>query len=115
MGMGRYQWCIFFLCGFGEYLIQAPGAEYMELMKGYFLDLCWAQAFGLVATPLSNELGIPGQSIHSRRALELIHSEGRIGDLSTAFNTGLTIGAFTWGLLVDILGVCPTSIGSLSS
>lgn len=34
-------------------------------------------------------------------------SEGRIGDLSTAFNTGLTIGAFTWGLLVDILGVGP--------
>jgi hypothetical protein len=36
----------------------------IELMIGYFLDLCWAQAFGLVATPLSNELGIPGQSIH---------------------------------------------------
>lgn len=28
-----------------------------------------------------------------------------MGDLSTAFNTGLTVGAFTWGLLVDILGV----------
>jgi len=34
------------------------------LITGYFLDLCWAQAFGLVATPLSNELGIPGQAIH---------------------------------------------------
>jgi hypothetical protein len=33
--------------------------------------------------------------------------EKDIGDLSTAFNTGLTIGAFTWGLLVDILGVSP--------
>jgi hypothetical protein len=44
---------------------KAPEAEYPELMIGYFLDLCWAQAFGLVATPLSNELGIPGQSIHS--------------------------------------------------
>jgi hypothetical protein len=32
-------------------------------------------------------------------------AESDIGDLSTAFNTGLTIGAFTWGLLVDILGV----------
>jgi MFS family permease len=31
--------------------------------------------------------------------------ESDIGNLSTAFNTGLTIGAFTWGLLVDILGV----------
>ena len=43
-GMGKYQWWIFFLCGFG-----------------YFLDLMWAQAFGLVATPLENELGFPGQ------------------------------------------------------
>jgi MFS family permease len=92
-----------------------PKADSTKLMIGYFLDLCWAQAFGLVATPLSNELGIPGQSIHSWRALELIHSEGRIGDLSTAFNTGLTIGAFTWGLLVDILGVCPISAEWLSS
>lgn len=41
-GMGKYQWWIFFLCGFG-----------------YFLDLMWAQAFGLVATPLQNELGFP--------------------------------------------------------
>jgi MFS family permease len=39
------------------------------------------------------------------------HKEGRIGDLSTAFNTGLTIGAFTWGLLVDILGVRPVFLG----
>ena len=31
------------------------------LTTGYFLDLCWAQAFGLVATPISNELGIPGE------------------------------------------------------
>lgn len=30
-GMGRYQWAVFFLCGFG-----------------YLLDLLWAQAFGLV-------------------------------------------------------------------
>jgi len=44
--------------------ISAPSADDSELMKGYFLDLCWAQAFGLVATPLSNELGIPGQSNH---------------------------------------------------
>lgn len=29
-----------------------------------------------------------------------------LGNISVAFNTGLTIGAFTWGLLVDILGVC---------
>lgn len=40
MGMGRYQWYIWSLCGLG-----------------YFLDLLWAQAFGLIATPLKQELG----------------------------------------------------------
>ena len=43
MGMGRYQWSIWLLCGFG-----------------YLLDLLWAQAFGLVTNPLSQELGFGG-------------------------------------------------------
>ncbi|ORX38559.1 major facilitator superfamily domain-containing protein [Kockovaella imperatae] len=72
MGMGRYQWCIFFLCGFG-----------------YFLDLCWAQAGGLVGSAIIQELDV---------------DDNHVGDLSTAFNVGLTVGAFTWGLLVDIVG-----------
>ncbi|ORY35640.1 major facilitator superfamily domain-containing protein [Naematelia encephala] len=72
MGMGKYQWFIFYLCGFG-----------------YFLDLCWAQAGGLVGSAIIQELGI---------------GTDHAGDLSTAFNTGLTLGAFTWGLLVDIVG-----------
>lgn len=42
-GMGRYQWYIWALCGFG-----------------YLLDLLWAQAFGLVLGPLEQELGFPG-------------------------------------------------------
>jgi len=42
-GMGRYQWSIWLLCGFG-----------------YFIDLLWAQAFGLVLGPLEQELGFPG-------------------------------------------------------
>ncbi|OCF37914.1 hypothetical protein I316_00138 [Kwoniella heveanensis BCC8398] len=72
MGMGRYQWCIFTLCGLG-----------------YFLDLCWAQAFGLVGASIQQELGIP---------------DDKIAHISTAFNAGLCIGAFAWGLLVDIVG-----------
>lgn len=44
---------------------------------------------------------------------ELTGAESDIGNLSVAFNTGLTVGAFTWGLLVDILGVSP-AIGLLS-
>lgn len=43
-GMGRYQWYIWFLCGFG-----------------YLLDLLWAQAFGLVLQPLMQEMGFPGE------------------------------------------------------
>jgi hypothetical protein len=39
-GMGKYQWYIWTLCGFG-----------------YLLDLLWAQAFGLVLGPLQQEMG----------------------------------------------------------
>ena len=45
MGMGKYQWYVWSLCGLG-----------------YFLDLLWAQAFGLIATPLQRELGFSGTS-----------------------------------------------------
>ena len=43
MGMGKYQWCLWSLCGFG-----------------YLLDLLWAEAFGLVLSPLGQELNILG-------------------------------------------------------
>lgn len=43
MGMGRYQWYIWGLCGLG-----------------YFLDLLWAQAFGLIAPVMQREMGIDG-------------------------------------------------------
>ena len=42
-GMAKYQWWIWGLCGFG-----------------YFIDLMWAQAFGLVVKPMQIELGFPG-------------------------------------------------------
>ena len=41
-GMGRYQWCIWFLCGFG-----------------YFLDLAWAEGVGLGAISMYQEFGVP--------------------------------------------------------
>lgn len=40
-GLGRYQLCIWFLCGFG-----------------YFLDLAWAQGVGLIATAVYQEMGV---------------------------------------------------------
>ncbi|TPX07166.1 uncharacterized protein E0L32_010869 [Thyridium curvatum] len=71
-GMGRYQWYIWCLCGFG-----------------YLLDLLWAQAFGLVLSPLEQELGF---------------GNDQSGNISTSFNAGLTAGAFFWGCLSDIVG-----------
>ncbi|KPM37982.1 hypothetical protein AK830_g8585 [Neonectria ditissima] len=71
-GMGRYQWYIWGLCGFG-----------------YMLDLLWAQAFGLVLSPLQQELGF---------------GNDETGNIGTSFNAGLTAGAFLWGFLADIIG-----------
>lgn len=71
-GMGKYQWYIWCLCGFG-----------------YLLDLLWAQAFGLVLSPLQQELGF---------------GNDKSGNISTSFNAGLTAGAFFWGALSDIVG-----------
>lgn len=45
-GMGRYQWYIWFLCGFG-----------------YLLDLLWAQAFGLVLSPIQQEFGFSSRIV----------------------------------------------------
>ncbi|TLD31297.1 hypothetical protein PspLS_01873 [Pyricularia sp. CBS 133598] len=77
-GMGRYQWMVFLLCGFG-----------------YFLDLLqlihnrWAQAFGLILPSIKQEFGF--SAVDS-------------GNLSTAFNAGLTAGALFWGIVTDIIG-----------
>lgn len=73
MGMGRYQWYIWGLCGFG-----------------YFLDLLWAHAFGMVLSPLQQELGF---------------GNNQSGNISTSFNAGLTAGAFFWGFLSDLTGI----------
>ena len=43
-GMGRYQWCIWFLCGFG-----------------YFLDLAWAQGVGVLASAVYQEMGVASE------------------------------------------------------
>jgi MFS family permease len=40
-GLGRYQICIWFLCGFG-----------------YFLDLAWSQGVGLISTAIYQEMGV---------------------------------------------------------
>lgn len=56
---------------------------------GYYLDLCFAQLGGLIGGQIQQELGV---------------SNSRIGDLSTCFSAGMTVGALFWGLAVDIIG-----------
>lgn len=71
-GFGRYQICIWFLCGFG-----------------YFLDLAWAQGVGLIASSIYQEMGVPAD---------------KTGQIWSLANAGLAIGAFSWGIIVDIIG-----------
>lgn len=56
---------------------------------GYFLDLLWAEAFGLVLSPLQQEFGFGG---------------GATSNISVCFSAGLTAGAAFWGIMVDIVG-----------
>ncbi|KAK0536974.1 hypothetical protein OC835_001869 [Tilletia horrida] len=78
-GFGRYQLCVWILAGFG-----------------YMLDLMWAQAYGLVADPISKEFNVGSN----------------VADLSTAFSTGLTVGAFSFGIIVDVVGRRPAFYAS---
>ncbi|SCZ95990.1 BZ3500_MvSof-1268-A1-R1_Chr8-1g09930 [Microbotryum saponariae] len=93
MGLGRYQKCIWLLCGFG-----------------YMLDLLWAQASGLIATPLYQELKAfasvdrPFTHLLSGVATDTIVLDGLCANIFTAFSAGLTVGAFTFGLGVDVIG-----------
>jgi hypothetical protein len=63
MGMGRYQWCVFILCGLG-----------------FFIDLLWAQAFGLILVPLKNQ---PGFNATSTSLLRAMHSQTLVADTHT--------------------------------
>ncbi|KAL7940886.1 sugar transporter-like protein [Trichoderma barbatum] len=71
-GFGKYQQCIWLLCGFG-----------------YFLDLAWAQGVGLMATAIFQEMNVP---------------PGDQGLIFTCANAGLAIGAFSFGIITDIIG-----------
>jgi hypothetical protein len=58
MGMGKYQWFLWGLCGFG-----------------YLLDLLWAQAFGLVLAPLTQELNIQGKPVQKCRRVSIYEGQ----------------------------------------
>lgn len=61
MKMGRYQWSIWALCG-----------------AGYLLDLLWAQAFGLVLSPLEQEFGFNSE-FHQHRYHNRWLGKGDVG------------------------------------
>lgn len=71
-GLGKYQICIWLLCGFG-----------------YFLDLAWAQGVGLIASAVYQEMNVPSTSY---------------GNIWSCANAGLAVGAFGWGIIVDVIG-----------
>ncbi|KAG8215101.1 major facilitator superfamily domain-containing protein [Butyriboletus roseoflavus] len=70
--MDRYQWLIWAICG-----------------TGFFLDVMWAQAFGLASSNIQREFGF---------------SDKEFGNIAAAFTAGVTAGAFVWGVLVDVVG-----------
>ena len=83
MGMGKYQWCVWGLCGLG-----------------YFIDLLWAQAFGLVLSSLQQEFGFDSESLPASVSpsggamtdLCCCFVETASGNISSSFNAGLTAG-----------------------
>lgn len=74
--------------GFGRY----QWGLFIVCGSGWVLDLLWAQAFGLALPQIQRELRF---------------SEAQYGWLSTGFSIGLTLGALTWGILLDTIGRRP--------
>ncbi|KAG0140371.1 hypothetical protein CROQUDRAFT_53357 [Cronartium quercuum f. sp. fusiforme G11] len=68
LGMGRYQWYIFSLCGFG-----------------FFLDLMWAHGFAIIAAPLEQEFGLKESEIGH------LFTSFAVGLTSGAFVWGLLV------------------------
>lgn len=80
MGMGKYQWYVWCMCGFG-----------------YFLDLLWANAFGLVLGPVQQEFGFGSEfmQIHVVISADIFFCfclDDQSGNISTSFSAGLTAG-----------------------
>lgn len=76
-GMGKYQWYIFFLCGFG-----------------YLIDLLYAQAFGLIEPAIQQEFGFAGNCLRlPRNGTETdIPTDKASGNIFSSFSAGLTAG-----------------------
>lgn len=68
LGMGRYQWYIFCLCGFG-----------------FFLDLMWAHGFSIIAASLQQEFGLKDSQVTN------LFTSFAVGLTSGAFFWGLLV------------------------
>ena len=88
MGMGRYQWYVWTLCGFG-----------------YKLDMLWIQAFNMTLKPIQQELGFDSESSLDIDKTPLKQCIGHeTGYIATAFRLGMLVGAFVWGFVADLVG-----------
>ena len=58
----------------------------------------WAHTFGLAASNIQREFGF---------------SDKEFGNIAAAFSSGITAGAFVWGVLVDVVGSLPIWISLL--
>ncbi|KAI0341309.1 MFS general substrate transporter [Trametopsis cervina] len=95
-GMGRYQWCIFFLCGFG-----------------YALDLMWAQAFSLVTPRIQQELGISDEQYGD---IFSVFSAGlTVGALVWGVLVDVIGRRWAFNLTVGIVAVFGLVLGALNS
>jgi hypothetical protein len=76
-GMGKYQWYIFFLCGFG-----------------YLIDLLYAQAFGLIEPAIQQEFGFAGICFRFLHNVTETYgaTDKASGNIFSSFSAGLTAG-----------------------
>jgi MFS family permease len=91
MGMGKYQWCLFVLCGFGwladKYVrIDAPFYVYTRANTQPSL---WLQGVALTLPSMAEEFGIDSNQVRYT---------------TLALFLGLCIGASFWGVMSDVVG-----------
>lgn len=95
-GMGRYQWRIFFLCGFG-----------------YMLDLMWPQMISFLAPRIQVEFGIPASQYGD------IFSVQHVGSTVGAAACGVLVDVFgrrfAFNVTVAMISVFGLLIGALDS
>ncbi|GAT20091.1 sugar transporter [Aspergillus luchuensis] len=94
IGMGRYQWQLFALCGFGwladKWVVPSCALLLYQLTLAY--SSLWLQGVALTLTPIASEFGV---------------STTWVRFTTCSLFLGLCIGASFWGIASDIIGRRP--------